>query len=186
MTQLLIPDADKGTMLATGCNPMLSLNSLTLASVHPDAQLIRVRVPGIQYAEFPHILKSDRLGPAIAIGMYDPVSRGGLMAISRQFTASDLGQLRERVAELYDDTSKLKLDIFGAARACLTGVTRGTKSRLRRWVTQERFNLEVSMMAYFSKSQLEFHWLEDGCDGRMILNLGTGEFGHLPWHIAER
>ncbi len=124
----------------------------------------------------PDVLSSGGLGPCIAVGVFDPLTRSGYIMHSPGFKICEpemefnLFRIIEDYLGSSRDLSKLKVFAAGCA------FERDDDLDFRKFKIDERAHAERILRNYFNDSQLTIKWTPNNHIAALSLYTSTGKF----------
>ena len=122
-------------------------------------------------AESPDVLRSGGLGPCIAIGVYDPLTKAGYMAHHQCFSEADLASFNRWVQSDCEDLARLHVVAVGA------GYADDEEPDIQYITTASRALVESTIKTFYAGAQIFIEWTPDDKTNELILNTLTGTFG---------
>ena len=121
-------------------------------------------------ANYPDTLRSGGLGPCIAIGVYDPMTRSGYMMHEPHFQSADLDKNINEIRRDYGDLIRLRVFVAG------NSLDSDDDAKQREFNRSNRPYVEQTLKKYFQVSQLQVNWMPDDHIAVLSLDTSTGEF----------
>lgn len=135
-----------------------------------EVEEINVGVGEMNKAYSPDILRTEGLGPCIAVAVYDPVTESGYMIHALPHTS-----LESKIKEIRDDYGDLtRLRVFVTGNSLSLNSCQGAEQGGDD--LSDRPYVEGIIKRNFNRRRIKIQWLPDCHCGELCLDTSTGKF----------
>ncbi len=143
-----------------------------ILSNNMDLETINVDDGEMKKANYPDELVAH-LGPCIAIGVYDPITKSGYLMHESHFPDVDLDGKIQKIKKDYEDLSRLK--VFAAGNSFISGFeSPEIEKKQKEFEQSSRPHVEKVLRYYFKEFQIK--WVPDNYCASFYLHTETGKF----------